>query len=175
MHQPGIEPGSHRWQRCILPQTTDADAEFERTNLSPFTKGCRESDASVWLHQFLGSLDSNQYYVSFFSHIELNVLVLFLFLTLRPLARSEFQVIHLRLQQLFIQLLRQWCKPQFAQTCCWKQLLRRNKTRGMLWSTLLRLMVLVCKKSSITVGGQLKMQPTPRAPSSLMLAPFFVW
>ena len=19
MHQPGIEPGSHRWQRCILP------------------------------------------------------------------------------------------------------------------------------------------------------------
>ena len=25
MHQPGIEPGSHRWQRCILPLTTDAD------------------------------------------------------------------------------------------------------------------------------------------------------
>jgi len=19
LHQPGIEPGSHRWQRCILP------------------------------------------------------------------------------------------------------------------------------------------------------------
>ena len=25
MHQPGIEPGSHRWQRCILPLETGAD------------------------------------------------------------------------------------------------------------------------------------------------------
>ena len=31
-----------------------------RTNLSPFTKGCRERDASMWLHQFLRrSLSAN--------------------------------------------------------------------------------------------------------------------
>ena len=31
-------------------------------NLSPFTKGCRERDASMWLSQFLGNLGSNKCY-----------------------------------------------------------------------------------------------------------------
>lgn len=33
-----------------------------RTNLSPFTKSCREWDASMWLSQFLGSLVLQLYY-----------------------------------------------------------------------------------------------------------------
>ena len=32
----------------------------QRTNLSPFTKGCREWDASMWLTQFLGSSELQQ-------------------------------------------------------------------------------------------------------------------
>ena len=44
-----------QWQSCITAFPS------QRTNLSPFTKGCRERDASMWLSQIFGEFPLQQY------------------------------------------------------------------------------------------------------------------
>lgn len=55
-------PGHHIWLILEIQDHSKLDSwnitafTSERTNLSPFTKGCRERDASMWLQLFLRNL-----------------------------------------------------------------------------------------------------------------------
>ena len=73
MHKPGSEPGSHQWQRCILPLSTDADApsaflcvlpRFDRYHASAGNRTRVTSMATmysstrplVWIHHWRSSV-----------------------------------------------------------------------------------------------------------------------
>ena len=50
MHQPGIEPGSHRWQRCILPLDHGCKCPFQNQVVNMFYP-CMGRSAQPCAHQ----------------------------------------------------------------------------------------------------------------------------